>query len=128
MGSSYLLATQASIKAHGSDSSRSGDLGNRGGARDVVLEGYFRAVELGREPTDSKNSPRSLPKFIIDRGLARGYTRRDLWIAMRLLMLEGVLKRCDTGRYPNRTRKYVLALDTHRVVELHGLTDSRASV
>jgi hypothetical protein len=96
------------------------------GARDVVLDGLVRLTTWGFEPTDAKNTKRSLLKLLIDHALAAGYTRCELSFAMEMLKLEGILKR-GVGQYANRTQKYVLVLVERGAraddPPLHRLTD-----
>lgn len=77
-------------------------------AERVVLNGFQKLAEIGVSTSDGKTSPNYLPRQILDKSYAQGFTKRELEIAMNKLMSEGRLKRGVVGQYENRSPRYGL--------------------
>jgi hypothetical protein len=79
-------------------------------AEEVVVGGFRRLVEMGLQPTDGKTSPDFLPRQVLEKSLAQGFTKDDLTGAMNRLMTAGRFVRAVVGHYGNRNPKYGLTL------------------
>jgi hypothetical protein len=77
-------------------------------AERVVLDGLRRLAAMSVHATDAGNSPRFLPKLLLDYKLSEGCTKRDLANAMRQAMLDGKIARGVVGKYQNRLPQYGL--------------------
>lgn len=79
-------------------------------AEEVCIEGFKALQGMGVFPTDGKQSPDYLPRQLVDKRLARGYSKRDLAGAMNRLMTAGRFVRGVVGKYPNRSPRMGLLL------------------
>lgn len=79
-------------------------------AEEVVLDGLRRLTAMGIKPSDKQTSPDHLPRQMLQKNLARGYTKAQLERAMGRLMAAGTLTRGIVGQYSNRTPREGLVL------------------
>ena len=78
-------------------------------AEAVVLEGLSKLTEMGINTTD-KGGQASLPRLIQQYHLAQGVSPKELSSAMRALMVDGRIKRGETGRDSYRRKREGLIL------------------
>lgn len=80
-------------------------------AEEAVLDGFQALLQMGIKPSDGASSPDYLPKHLLSKGLARGFTKRDLDGAMHRLMTAGKFSRGVIGQYSNRNPRFGLVLN-----------------
>ena len=79
-------------------------------ADQLCMAGFATLVGMGIQPSDKHNSGDYLPRQIIDKGLAPGYTKQDLARALNRLMTRGKFVRGVVGRYSNSNPKHGLQM------------------
>jgi RecA-family ATPase len=79
-------------------------------AEEVCVAGFRSLQGMGLHPSDSKAAGDYLPKQILAKGLASGYSKADLTRAMNRLMTAGTFTRGQVSVYSNRTPKFGLVL------------------
>lgn len=81
-------------------------------AEEVCLAGFRSLLGMGLQPSDKPSASDYLPRQIVAKGLAAGYTTDQLKRAMNRLMREGQLARGEVGKYANRSPKMGLVAPT----------------
>ena len=79
-------------------------------AERVTLAGFSRLREQGLQPTDARSAGDFLPRQMLSKGLADGFSKDAIEMAMNRLMTGGTLRRGVVGKYSNRTPRYGLVL------------------
>jgi RecA-family ATPase len=84
-------------------------------AEEILQAGFRTLADMGIAPSDKQNSPDYLPRQMLDKGLAMGFSRDDLARAMNRLMTAGRFTRGVVGHYSNRTPKHGLVMTAAEV-------------
>jgi DnaB-like helicase N terminal domain/AAA domain len=79
-------------------------------AEDAALAAFRALHGMGISTSDKSNSQDYLPKQAAAKGLAGGFTARDLGRAVDRLLTRGIFRRGVVGRYSNRSPKEGLVL------------------
>ena len=79
-------------------------------AEDGVLAGLRKLLALKLDASGGASSPNYLPKQLIKRKLAGGYTLKELEAATNRLLIRGRIENREVGRYGNRTPKMGLVI------------------
>jgi putative DNA primase/helicase len=79
-------------------------------AEEVCIAGFRSLKAMGLHPSDSKASPDYLPRQMLDKRLASGYSKSDLAKAMNRLMTTGLFTRGQVSMYSNRNPRMGLVL------------------
>jgi hypothetical protein len=79
-------------------------------AEQHCIAGFHALTSLGILPSDKPNSGDYLPRQIVEKGLAPGFTKHDLARALNRLMGRGQFVRGVVGRYSNSNPKHGLQL------------------
>lgn len=87
-------------------------------ADEVCVAGFQALKAMGLYPSDSKASPDYLPRQLIEKRLASGYSKADLARAMNRLMTAGKFTRGQVSQYSNRTPRMGLILADEPVAEV----------
>jgi hypothetical protein len=79
-------------------------------AEQVCAAGFRTLVGMGLLPSDTPQAADFLPKQLLAKGLASGFTKQQLTKAMHRLMTAGTFARAVVGKHPNRADKWGLKL------------------
>jgi len=79
-------------------------------AEEVCIAGFKALKAMGLHPSDSKASPDYLPRQLVEKRQAAGYSKKDLAKAMNRLMAAGKFTRGQVSTYSNRTPRMGLVL------------------
>jgi len=79
-------------------------------AEQHCVAGFRTLTGMGILPSDKPNSGDYLPRQIVDKGLAPGFSKHDLGRALNRLMARGQFVRGVVGRYSNSNPKHGLQL------------------